>query len=237
VGRKHHLCRGDPSSDREVDVVSSGDRGDLGQRRERSVTLVQVQHTRLGADERQGVDPSDAQDELLLDPRLEVAAVEARGDLPIPRSVLLDVGVEQVQPRPSDRRGPQLRRDHAAGERQLDGERCAVELAEQGHGEPVRIEHLPHLALRACVVESLVGGLPVEEPDTDERDAQGTRRLELLASDGPEPAREDGERVGQGELRGEVGDAQRWRAAVRRRVPRDRRLVEIVGSVLDDLSR
>jgi hypothetical protein len=40
---------------------------------------------------------ADAEDDLLLDARLAVAAVEPRRQLAVPRRVLLEVGVEQVQ--------------------------------------------------------------------------------------------------------------------------------------------
>ena len=73
---------------------------------ESGVALVGVEHLRMDVECAQGAHASDAQDDLLAQPVLLVAAVEAVGDEPIGRGVVLDVGVEQVQRDPPHRRLP-----------------------------------------------------------------------------------------------------------------------------------
>jgi hypothetical protein len=71
---------------------------DALQHDERRVSLVEVPHGRRRSPARAGhADAADAEDDLLLDARLPVAAVEARRQVAIPRRVLLEVRVEQEQ--------------------------------------------------------------------------------------------------------------------------------------------
>ena len=59
--------------------------------------FVEMPHRRLDAERAQHAHAADAEDDLLLDPRLAVAAVERGRELAIPRRVLIEVGVEQEQ--------------------------------------------------------------------------------------------------------------------------------------------
>ena len=64
---------------------------------EAGVAFVQVEDAGVDAERLQRADAADAEDDLLLDARLAIAAVEARRQLAIPRRVLFEIGVEQVQ--------------------------------------------------------------------------------------------------------------------------------------------
>ena len=61
------------------------------------VAFVQVEDGRRRAERLQRADAADAEDDLLLDARFAIAAVEPRRQLAIPRRVLLEIGVEQIQ--------------------------------------------------------------------------------------------------------------------------------------------
>ncbi len=63
---------------------------------------------------------ADAEDDLLLDSRRAIAAVEAVRDAAVGGRVLGDVGVEQEQPDMADARLPDLDRDLALGHRHAD---------------------------------------------------------------------------------------------------------------------
>ena len=60
---------------------------------------------------------ADAEDDLLLDARLAIAAVEPRRELAIPRRVLVEVGVEQEEPDASDAHAPHRGEHRAIAER------------------------------------------------------------------------------------------------------------------------
>ena len=70
---------------------------DALQHDERRVAFVEVPDGRVEPERAQRPHAADAEDDLLLDARLAVAAVEARRELAIPRRVLLEIGVEQIE--------------------------------------------------------------------------------------------------------------------------------------------
>ena len=69
---------------------------------EAGVALVGVEDLRLVAELLEGPHAADAEQDLLAEPVLGVAAVEAVGDRAAVVVVLLDVGVEQVERHPAD---------------------------------------------------------------------------------------------------------------------------------------
>ena len=93
---------------------------------ERGVSFVQVIDARVGAHRLQHAHAADAEDDLLLHARLAVAAVEARRQLAIPRRVLLEVGVEQVQLHAADADAPHRHEHRAVAERHRGDARLAV---------------------------------------------------------------------------------------------------------------
>src|ERR1035441_1933385 len=81
---------------------------DALERGEGGVPLVEVCHLGVVTERRERTDAADAENELLLDTRLLVTAIQPRGDLAVVAPILPDVGVEQVQPGPTDQHGPHL---------------------------------------------------------------------------------------------------------------------------------
>ena len=79
---------------------------------EPGVALVGVEDLRVDAERVERPHPTDAEQDLLAEPMLDVAAVETVGDATLLGGVLLDVGVEQVEldaahvgpPHPCDQR-------------------------------------------------------------------------------------------------------------------------------------
>ena len=64
---------------------------------EAGVPFVQVEHRRRRTQRAQDAHAANAEDDLLLDAHLAIAAVEAGRELAIPGRVLLEVGVEQIE--------------------------------------------------------------------------------------------------------------------------------------------
>ena len=75
---------------------------------EPGVALVGVEHLGVDADRLEGPHAADAEQDLLAEPVLGVAAVEPVGDAAHLVRVLLDVGVEEVERHPADLGLPQL---------------------------------------------------------------------------------------------------------------------------------
>ncbi len=153
--------------------------------------------------------PADAEQDLLADPVLGAAAVEAVGDGPQLVVVVVDVGVEQVQLDPADLRHPDLGDQGLAG--QVDGDPGPVDGVE-GHG--VGVEHRVALLLPAVGVELLAEvALPVQQADADERDPQAAGRLQVVAGQDAQAARVLGQGLGDAELGREVGHLAQGRAS------------------------
>ena len=87
------------------------------------MALVQVEDRRLEPEPAQHADAADAEQDLLPQPVLPVAAVERVGDGPL--RVALDVRVDQVEGRPPDSRAP---------DRELHRDEVAVVVGELHHG-------------------------------------------------------------------------------------------------------
>ena len=183
---------------------------------EAGVALVGVEHLRLGraGDPRvgtQGAHAADAEQQLLAQPVLGVAAVEAVGDLDVVVGVALDVGVEHQQrhpadagdPDPGDQVGP-------AGHRDGDGGPGAVGLVELRDRQAVGVEDRVGLLLPALPRQRLLEvAVAVEQADADDRDAEVAGGLEVVAGEDAEAAGVLRQHGGDAELRGEVGDRLR----------------------------
>ena len=160
------------------------------------VPLVQVEDAGLDPERRQRADAADAEQQLLSDPVLAVAAVERVGE---------PVHLEQVERDDAGDRG-----DVLAPDRGLD--RLAGEI--DGHGdvladEPdgLRIDRLVVLGLAARLVDPLAEvAAGVEEADADERNAELGRGLEMVAGEDSETAGVDRQPLVDAELHAEVRD-------------------------------
>ena len=158
----------------------------------------------------QGPDAADAEDDLLAQAVVLVAAVQAIGDGDAVGRVAGHLGVEQVQPDAPDVGPPHVGAHRIAGE--VDGdldagvgqaERSGVELDDALLLPPVAVEALAEVALR------------VQQADADERHAEVRRRLEVVAGEDTQPAGVLGEGLADAELRREVGDGAQRRARAR----------------------
>ena len=83
---------------------------------EAGVALVGVEHLRVEPERLQRAHAADAEQDLLADAVLGVAAVQAVGHRATFRGVAVDVGVQQVQPDPADVGPPDLGLEGLAGQ-------------------------------------------------------------------------------------------------------------------------
>ena len=178
---------------------------------------------------------ADADEDLLADAVLRVAAVEAVGDLAQVGVVLLDVGVEQQQRHAADRRHPHPRAQRpAAGHRDADQDLLARGVGEQVQRQALGVERRVLLLLPAVERERLaeVAGA-VEQADRDQRHAEVARRLEVVAGEDAEPARVVRQDLADPELHREVAD--RRRQALRGAALVPARLAEVGAQILGAL--
>ena len=91
---------------------------------EAGVPLVRVEDLRLEAHGLQGPDAADAEEDLLADAVLGVAAVEPVGHQPAVRGVPVDVAVQEIELHPADIGPPDLGLQGLAGE--VDGDADAL---------------------------------------------------------------------------------------------------------------
>src|SRR5207249_10030131 len=94
-----------------------------------------------------------------------------------------------------------------------DGDGCAGEVGEDGREVEGREWHAVGIDVDVTLLLPAVGvellpevAVAVEQPDTEERDAEATGRLEVVAREDAQPARILGQGLGDPELRREVGD-------------------------------
>ena len=174
---------------------------------ERGVAFVEVIDRRVDAHRLEHAHAADAEDDLLLDARLAVAAVEARRQLAIPRRVLLEVGVEQVQLHAADAHAPDRHEHGAVAERHGGDARLAVGRHRRLDRRVGPVQLLVDLLLPAVGREALVEvALRIHEADADERHAEVAGFLAVIAGEHAEAAGVDRQRLVQRELGGEVGD-------------------------------
>ena len=144
-----------------------------------------------------GAHAADAEEDLLAQAVLGLAAVEPVGDGAQVGGVLLHVGVEQVERHPSDLGLPHPGHERRAGQVDLDGDPVA---RRERHG--VRVEVGVALLLPAVGRQRLAEvAVAVEEADAHQRHAEVAARLEVVAGQHAEAARVLGERLGDAELR------------------------------------
>ena len=172
---------------------------------EAGVPLVGVEHLGLQAEGAQRPDTADAEHDLLAQPVVFVAPVEAVGDGDAVGGVPLDVGVQQVQADAPDVGAPHVAAHGVTGEVDRDFH-IRVDEAQR-----LRREVGDGLLLPAFGVEALAEvALGVEQADPHEWHAEVGGRLEVVAGEHPEAARVLRERLADAELGREVGDeAQR----------------------------
>ncbi len=180
---------------------------DALQHDERGVAFVEVVDRRLMTDRLEHADAADAEDDLLLDARLAVAAVEPRRQLAIPRRVFFEVRVEQIQLHAADAHAPHRHEHGAIAERHRGDRRLAV----GSHGRLDRrfmpVQLLVDLLLPPVGRQPLMEvALRIHEADADQRHAEVAGLLAVIAGEHAEAAGIDRQRLVQRELGREVGD-------------------------------
>ena len=213
-GRAAHLERGVPVDLRAA--LLHGELADPLDAEEARVALVGVEHlgrrmTGEPAEHPQRPDAADAQQQLLSEPVLAVAAVEAVGHVDVVLGVALDVGVQHQQRDPPDPHHPDARdQRRPVGQVDRDGGAGAVGLAEQRDRQTVGVKHRVALLLPALAGERLLEvAVPVEQADADDRDAEVAGGLEVVAGEDAEAAGVLRQHRGDAELGREVADRAR----------------------------
>ncbi len=151
-------------------------RADPFERGEGGVTLVEVQDVGVEPESSEGADTADAQNELLLDAGLLVAAVEPRRDPAVGPAVPAHGRVEQEQLVAADCGACQTRAiTSRPGKGTATCNGPAQRVACHFDRQLPEIEDLPRFLLVPVVVEPLVRRLAIQQPDTDERHAESAR--------------------------------------------------------------
>ena len=133
VARGHGGVRGEAGAGfhgferrREVEFLFFHHRADAFETAEGGVPFVHVANGGVLAEGLEGANAADAEDDLLLDAGLLVAAVELGGDAAIFLAVLRDVGIEQVELNAADLDVPDSQEQFAARQHHRDENRRAV---------------------------------------------------------------------------------------------------------------
>ena len=180
---------------------------DALQDHEGRVPLVQMPGGRLDAQRLERAHAADAEDDLLLDPRLAIAAVEPRRELAVPWRVLFEIGVEEKELHASEPHEPHRHEHRAVAERYGDHAGTAVGGDRLLDRRVLPVQSLVHFLLPPFRRHHLVEvALRVHEADADERNAEVARFLAVIAREHAEAACVDRERLMERELRREVRD-------------------------------
>ena len=176
------------------------------------MALVHVHHVRLSVgwqNGAEGAQAANAQNDLLTNARVLVAAVEVAGDPAIVLTVLGQIRIQQVQRHATHSGDPHAGVYGAARKRHVDHNWRALRVEHRAHRHGVRIETIVGLALVARVVDHLAEvAVPIHQPDGDERQTKVAGGLEVVAGQHAEAARVDRQRLGNREFGAEVGDAR-----------------------------
>ena len=159
---------------------------------------------------------ADAEEQLLAQPVLAVAAVQPVGHVAVVVGVALDVGVEHQQRHPADAGDPDPGEQlGAVGHRDGDRRALAVLLAQQRDRQSVGVEDGVGLLLPALAGQRLLEvAVLVEQADADDRYAEVAGGLQVVAGQDAEAA---------GVLRQHGGDAELRARSSRSRPGRRRR--------------
>jgi hypothetical protein len=154
------------------------------------MTLVGVEHLRRRRTGHGAVRPDrahspDAQQQLLLEPVIDTAAVETVGHLAQRGVVLLEIGVEHQQRHTAHPCHPDLCVQRATvREVELQAHRVVRLVQQRRDRQALRVEVRVVLQLPAVRRERLAEvARAVQQADADDRHAQVGRRLEVVASE------------------------------------------------------
>ena len=171
------------------------------------MALVHVPDLGRDAEQAQRSHAADAQDDLLADARVLIAAVQPRGQVAIGRRVLRHVAVEQHQRHAADLDLPEAGVQRATRQFDRDHQRLAVFAAQRNDRELVgSVGEVTGLlpAVFGDVLRKVA--LVVIQADADERQAEVGGFFGVVAREDAEAAGVRGEGLVQAELGREVGD-------------------------------
>ena len=174
----------------------------------RGVSLVRVAHRGPEAGEIERAHAADAERQLLANPHLLVAPVEAVRDLAVARPIHREVRIEKEKRRAPDPHAADEEMNVPLADAHAHDRRDARGCRKDVGREVVRIGDrigllLPRVRRQRLAEEAL----PVEEADPHERHAEIARGLEQVAREDAEPARIDRQDLREAELRAEIRDA------------------------------
>jgi hypothetical protein len=180
---------------------------DALQHQEGGVTLVDVKGRGLDPQGLQGAHAADAQDDLLLDAGVLVAAIELVGDVAVLRPVGGQVGIQQAEADVADAGLPDLHFHPAAGQLDEDVDLLALLVHRRMDGQVVEFGIGIGGDLVAVVVDALGEvALAVEQAHGHEGQAHVRRGLAMVAGQDAETAGIDGKALVQTKLGAEIGD-------------------------------
>jgi hypothetical protein len=195
--------------------------------REGGMTFVQVECVDFVPQGGQCPHPAHAEDELLLQAMLEIAAVQPVGDVTVVRAVRENVRVQQIERDGSDIGAPDAGEHGPTRKPDLNHERRAVGQQLFVQWRRQRFEVAVRLPLPAVGIDALREiTFAIEQTDGGERNAEVARRLEVVTGKDTETAREDAKTIGNRELGGEVGRLARFAVAASGQVRIQRRCLE-----------
>ncbi len=165
------------------------------ERRERGMPLVEVQLAGVDSHRRERAHRAYAEQEVLREPHVGVADVEARRGPAGDRRVLRAVGVEQVERNPSDVDAPDLGAHTVVADRHRHRDGGAVRAGDDRRRQPLGVAVDPVLVLASGGVDVLAEeALAVEQADGDERQRVVRCLLEEVAGERAEAAGVDRQR-------------------------------------------
>ena len=196
------LLKGKPLFDHE--------RFDPFQEQECRMPLVDVVNAGLDAQLCQQPDASDPEEDLLLDARLLIGAVEAGRNGPVLGRIAGNIRVQEIQGYLADLDLPDVGEERTPGK--IDGNLHFVApiVLDDLDGHAGKIVFRIFLRLPSLLVDDLPEvAVLVQKSHSDQRDAQIASRLQVVSRQGAETSRIDGQALVKPVLGGKIGDESR----------------------------
>ena len=217
VAGRHGRVRGEDramrhfaETDFEAHAVFLHPLADRLQRGKGAVAFVEVIDARRDAQGRQGADAAHARHELLPDADAVVAAVQPSGELAVLGAVAGHVAIEQVQLHPPHAHQPDFGQQTSRAGVDLHGDRLAFAVPSGLHRQVLDLGVQVFFLLIALLVEVLLEiTLIVEQSAGDQRNAQGTGTLDVVAGQHAQTAGVNRNGLVYPELEGKIGHGPR----------------------------
>ena len=160
-----------------------------------------MEDARFDAERPERAHAADAEDDFLLDARLPIAPVQTRGQLAVPRGVLFEIGVEEIELHAPDAYPPHRHQHRPIVERNGREARLAVGGRRLLDRSVLPVEQLVALFLPSFRRHVLMEvALRIHEPDADERHAEVAGLLAVIAGQHAKAARVNRQRLMEREL-------------------------------------